>query len=195
MLPTVPGTNPSLSFPDLRPLQVVNLVPDAVGRCRDQGEEVEPFGETIARGGPGDRGGREPEPLEEAPLQRERVGTEGGETADAARELPDANARADLIEALAVALDLIEPPGGLEPEGDRKAGLTVGAAAHRRIPIAAGEIAQHRCNACELVFKDVPHLDQNPSRMRVRDVLHCRPVTKPFSAVGWAAALERANKT
>lgn len=83
----------------------------------------------------------------------------------------------------------------LESEGDRQARLTVGPTAHRRIPIPAGEIAQHRRNACELVFKDVPYLDQDPSRMRIGDVLDRRPVTQPLPAIARAAALECANET
>ena len=94
-----------------------------------------------------------------------------------------------------MALNLIEPPSGLEPEGDRQARLTVSAPAHRRIPIAAGEPVQGVGYSGELTSEDLAHLDQGPSRMGIGDVLHRRPVTKPFSALVWAAALECANKT
>ncbi|CAN5665466.1 hypothetical protein BH18PSE1_BH18PSE1_12910 [soil metagenome] len=103
--------------------------------------------------------------------------------------------RPDLIKALAVVLDLVEPAGGLEPEGDRQARLTVGAPAHRCIPIAAGEDAQGVRYSGELTSEDLAHLDQNPRRMRIGDVLHRRPVTKPFPAVARTAALKGANET
>src|SRR5919198_653349 len=47
----------------------------------------------------------------------------------------------------------------------------------------------------ELSSEDFAPLDQDPSRMRIGDVLYRRPVTKPLAALTWAAALERANKT
>src|SRR5437879_9610345 len=100
------------------------------------------LGEPVTRDQPRDVRLTQAKPPAEARPDRGPPVAEERQAADAAAELTDQPARGPLAQPLEVAAHLVGPGGGLEAEGDRRARLPVGAAHHRRLPVALSERQQ-----------------------------------------------------
>jgi hypothetical protein len=139
---------------DLGSLELVHLVADPRERPADQGEEGGELSEPVAGGGPAYPRVGQAEPLTE-PVAKLRSGlAEESQCPDAAGELPDQPTGGTLAQPLEVTADLVCPRRGLEPKGDRRAPLPVGAAGHRRVPVALGQSEQQPLDGAEVTRED-----------------------------------------
>ena len=106
-------------------------------RAADQAEEGADLGDVVADGVPGDHRLREAQFLHQAGLGFHRTGLQRSERAGRAGELSHQHPRAQLREALAMALDGRQQARHLVAEGHRNRLLQVAAADHRRVTMLA----------------------------------------------------------
>jgi hypothetical protein len=95
-----------------------------------------------------------------------------GQRADGPGELSDRPAPAALLEAGDVAAQLVGPRRGLEPEGHRRPGLTVGPAGDRGVPMPRGELEDPGLEGADVAAHqvgDVAHHGPEPGVGEVLD--------------------------
>src|SRR5208283_1430346 len=125
--------SPFAQFADLIALEIVYLMPDAIGRTGGENRKTSPFDQNVATRRPRYIWRPQSDTFEKAPLQSESFGSKRRKTADAPTELPNVQARSGFLEALTAAAKLCEPTCRLEAEGDRQPLLAVRASRHQGI--------------------------------------------------------------
>ena len=85
---------------------------------------------------------------------------------------PTAHRGRALAQPVEVAAQLVGPGRGLEAEGDRGAGLAVGAPDHDRVAVALGELQHRRLEGQQVAPDDRPDVAHQQAEPRVADVLH-----------------------
>ena len=101
---------------------------------------------------------------------------DGGQGAGRAAEL---HGEAQGLQVLAGVEDALQPPGGLEPEGDRHGVLGQRATGHDVVAVASDQPGQCRHLAIELVEHTVGRRARQPDQRGVDDVLAGEPAVEP----------------
>ena len=117
---------------------------DLAEAAGQQRQKLHGFGDAVAGDVPGDRRVAEAEFASEfgAAAHGLRALAERGERAGGAAELGEQHARAKFRKARGMAVEGGEPDCRLVAEGDRQGVLQMGAAGHRGVAIAAGEVGE-----------------------------------------------------
>ena len=122
--------------------QQLHVEGDLAAGAGDETEEAADLGDAVAHGVPGNIGLAELEFLHQFGLALQPVLAERGQRAGGAAEFADQHARAQLLEALLVALESAEQSRHLVAEGDRHRLLQVAAPGHRRVAVFLGELGE-----------------------------------------------------
>ena len=154
---------------------------DLAAYAGDEAEEAADLGDAVAHGVPGDLRLAEAEFLHQPGLHVEPARAERGQRAGGAAELADQDARPQLLEALAVALEGGEPGRALVAEGDRHRLLQIAAPCHRRIAVALGEAGERIGNRDDVGFDEVERLADLQDGRGVGDVLGGGAPVAPFA--------------
>ena len=162
---------------------------DLAERAGDEREEVDGFGDGVARHMPGDRRIAELEFTGIFAPHVEASVAERGERAGGAAELRDQHARLQFAQALGMAVHHGEPDRALVAEGDRQRLLQVGAAGHGGVAILFRESRQRGRNSRHVSLDDGERGADLQHRGGVHDVLRGRaPV---HVAAGFAELLRK----
>ena len=151
--------------------QQLHVEGDLAAGAGDQAEEAADLGDAVAHGVPGNIGLAELELLAQLGLHLQPVFAERGQRAGGAAEFADQHARAELLEALLVALEGAEQSRHLVAEGDRHRLLQIAAAGHRRVAVFLRQLGERVGNAVDFLLDDVERLADLHDGGGVGDVL------------------------
>ena len=144
---------------------------DLAQRAGDEREEVDGFGQAVARHVPCRSRLGEAELGTECRLYVEALVAQRRQRAGGAGELADQHARLQLLEPFGMAIEHGEPDRDLVAEGDGQRVLQVRAARHRRVAVLSREARQDGAQGREILFHDAQALAQLEDHRGVHDVL------------------------
>src|SRR6202007_3146820 len=133
-------------------------------------EEVDNFGETVARDMPGGDGYAEAELLAQRLLNRKSVFAQRSERARRAGKLPDKDAWFELRKTFRMAVEHRKPDRGLVAEGHRQRLLQMGAAGHGCVTVAPREIGEDGAQRADVPRDDLKALPHLQHHGRIHDV-------------------------
>ena len=154
---------------------------DLAEAAGEQGQHLHGLGDAVAGDVPGDRRVAEAELAGElgAALDRAVALPERGEGAGRTAELGHQHARAQLREALGVAVEGGEPDRRLVAEGHRQRVLQMGAPGHRRVAVAAREVGEMAAHRREVGLDQREPGADLQHQGGIHDVLRRRPPMQP----------------
>ncbi len=178
-------------LPDLCALEVADLDRDALQRSAQDREGGEQLGVAVTADDLRRRRVRgQAKPAQDVALH---VGADVGMGADRPRDRADADDVPGPRQAVGVALELGEPAGGLEAEGDRLGVDPVRAADHRRVAMLEREPADDLDEPRQLSLDDAGRVAQDDRGRRVEHVRARQPVMEP-AALGPEPLGDRAQE-
>ena len=175
-----PATNGSAASPN-SVADITHVERDLGQAAAEQGQQLHGFGDAVAGDVPGDRR------VAEAELARQLGATpttpspwpSEAESAGGAAELGQEHPRAQLAEARSMTIERRQPDRRLVSEGDRQRMLQVGAAGHRRVAMAPGEVGEVAARGCEVGFDEVEAGADLQHHGGIHDVLGGGPPVQP----------------
>ncbi len=143
----------------------------------DQGQPAPGLDDAVALRMPGQSRQRKPQRLAEGRGHAQPVLAERGQSSGRAAELQHQQPGAQLVQALPVTQQGVEPASGLEPERDRSRLLQPSAAGHWCVAVRAHQNSRRLDQPLQLAFKHAEGLACLQHQARVDDVLAgCAPV-------------------